>query len=163
MSRSIGILVALLMIVTASRWLPIASAEEGEEAAAAAAVEGWRAPVEARAVANPREATEESLAAGKRVYRAACAKCHGKTGAGDGRVAKLLDVPPADLEVRVPGQSDGEIFWKITEGQLPMPSFAKDLTADMRWDVINYLRVLVPGDTEASEDGEPGASDDAGE
>jgi len=43
----------------------------------------------------------------------------------------------------LPRQSDGEIFWKVTEGKSPMPSFKRDLTPDQRWDVVNYLRLVI--------------------
>ncbi len=38
--------------------------------------------------------------------------------------------------------TDGEIFWKITTGKPPMPSYREELTEKERWDLVNYLRSL---------------------
>lgn len=104
---------------------------------------GWRAPEEARAVPNPVKSTPESVARGQTLYEKSCTKCHGPQGRGDGKMAKALARKPADLTLRLPLQSDGEIFWKVTQGKSPMPSFKKDLTANQRWDVVNYLRQMI--------------------
>ena len=40
--------------------------------------------------------------------------------------AKILAKKPADLALFVPAQTDGVLFWKLTEGKKPMPSFKKD-------------------------------------
>jgi mono/diheme cytochrome c family protein len=41
-------------------------------------------------------------------------------------------------------QSDGALFYKITEGRGPMPSFKTTLTEQQRWDVVNHIRTLAP-------------------
>lgn len=111
----------------------------------------WEAPADAQKVANPIKATGESLARGEKIYTKTCASCHGVTGKGDGKSAKILAKKPADLRNDVPHHTDGDLFWKITEGKKPMPSFKKDLKPEQRWDVINYLRMLTtteaPGDS----------------
>jgi mono/diheme cytochrome c family protein len=136
--------------------------EGGAEEPAAVELEGWRAPEEARSVANPVEADEASLERGLKLYKRACAKCHGAEGKGDGRVSKMLDTQPADLSARVPYQSDGELYWKLTEGRQPMPAFGKDLSAEQLWDLVNYLRMLAPGE-DASEDDGASEGDEASE
>jgi mono/diheme cytochrome c family protein len=40
--------------------------------------------------------------------------------------------------------TDGEIFWKMTEGRKPMPSFKKQLTDEQRWQLVNFLRTFAP-------------------
>jgi mono/diheme cytochrome c family protein len=40
--------------------------------------------------------------------------------------------------------TDGEIFWKMGEGKLPMPAFKKRLTDEQRWQLVNYLRTFAP-------------------
>jgi cytochrome c oxidase cbb3-type subunit 2 len=37
------------------------------------------------------------LARGQRIYEGRCARCHGTSGAGDGRYARELETPPADF------------------------------------------------------------------
>ena len=36
------------------------------------------------------------------------------------------------------------MFWKITTGKAPMPTFEKLVSEDDRWNVINYVRTLAP-------------------
>jgi mono/diheme cytochrome c family protein len=38
--------------------------------------------------------------------------------------------------------TDGEHFWEIATGRGGMPSFAKDLTEEGRWQVINYINTF---------------------
>ena len=108
---------------------------------AIAAEEEWKAPARAAAKKNPIAADATSIARGKTVYTAECASCHGNSGVGDGPSAKDLEKSPGDM-TKLGSQSDGALFWKITEGKKPMASFAKKLSEQQRWDVINYMRTL---------------------
>ena len=36
--------------------------------------------------------------------------------------------------------TDGEIFYQISEGRKPMPSFKKRLTEDQRWGLVLLVR-----------------------
>ena len=103
----------------------------------------WTAPAAAGKVSNPIPSNEKSLAAGKAIYTKICYDCHGKKGKGDGPKSGDLDKSPQNFtSEKFQSQSDGALFWKITEGRKPMPTFRKDLTEDQRWQVINNLRVL---------------------
>jgi mono/diheme cytochrome c family protein len=110
-------------------------------AIAVAAVGEWRAPARAAAKKNPVPADAASIARGKAVYASQCASYHGNSGRGEGPAAKSLEKSPGDL-TKLRGQSDGELFWKITEGKKPMASYAAALSEQQRWDVVNYLRIL---------------------
>lgn len=115
-------------------------------AGAAPAQEPWVAPEEARAVENPVPPSEEALAAGRAAYEARCATCHGDTARGDGKATRFIRPAPADLstvEAR-DRMTDGEIFYKITEGRKPMPGMARTLSEEERWQVVHYLRTLQP-------------------
>ena len=105
------------------------------------AAEEWKAPARAAAKKNPVAADAVSVGRGKAVYTAECASCHGNSGKGDGPAAKDLEKHPGDM-TKLGGQSDGALFWKITEGKKPMASFASKLSEQQRWDVINYMRSL---------------------
>jgi len=105
----------------------------------------WKAPARAARKKNPIPADDKSSAAGRDVYVKQCLSCHGETGKGDGTAAKDLDPKPKDLSSPdVQSQSDGTLFWKITTGKKPMPTFEKLTSEDDRWNVVNYIRTLAP-------------------
>lgn len=102
----------------------------------------WTAPARAAKKKNPIAADAASIAKGREVYVKECVSCHGTAGKGDGPQAKDLEKKPQDLmTAKVLGQSDGALFWKLTEGRKPMASYEKFSEGD-RWAVINYLRSL---------------------
>ena len=106
-----------------------------------AAQEDWVAPKEARDKKNPVTVDEAALAEGKKAYDKECLSCHGKKGKGDGPKAEELDKAVRDLgSPKTQSQTDGELFWKITEGKKPMPSTKKTLSETQRWQVVLYIR-----------------------
>jgi mono/diheme cytochrome c family protein len=90
----------------------------------------WEAPGPARAVVNPLPETPDVLAEGLRLYEKNCLTCHGAKGKGDGPAIPFIESSPTDISIpEVQSRmTDGEIFWKITEGRNPMPSFKKKLS-----------------------------------
>ncbi|MEI6815322.1 MAG: cytochrome c [Bacteroidota bacterium] len=103
----------------------------------------WTAPETAKKTANPVPSDATSIGEGKKIYESDCKKCHGKKGMGDGPNASELDKPLDPLNnASMKGQTDGEVFWKITEGRKPMPSGKKTLTEQQRWQVLNYIRTF---------------------
>jgi mono/diheme cytochrome c family protein len=105
----------------------------------------WTVPDAAKRVKNPMPANAASVAAGKTVYTNNCARCHGDGGKGDGPDADLYDPGPANFTDAslMKGMPDGELFYKITEGRPPMPSFKKDLNETQRWQAVDYVRTFV--------------------
>lgn len=106
----------------------------------------WEVPAAAKRVKNPYPATPAAIAAAKVVYKNNCDGCHGDTGRGDGVEAMMYDPPPDDLtDARVMNaQTDGELYYKITQGRRPMPGFAKPLSDQQRWQLVDLLRTFVP-------------------
>jgi len=103
----------------------------------------WEAPAAEKQRKNPIPSDTSSLAAGKKVYFQRCANCHGKTGNGDGPDAIDLGIHPAKFsDPRLRAEPDGALFWKITQGKKPMPSYESRLSPNERWQVIHYLRSL---------------------
>lgn len=103
----------------------------------------WVAPAAEAQTKNPVPVNQSSIAAGQKIYLQRCAGCHGKTGNGDGPDAADLGIHPAKLsEAAVQGQTDGALFWKVTVGKKPMPSYRSRVSPTDRWSVINYLRTL---------------------
>ena len=95
--------------------------------------------------ATPYSAT--SIAEGQTVFVEHCVVCHGAGGAGDGPAAASLQPRPPDLRAHhVALHTAGDIFWWITHGKPPMPAFGATLSADARWNVVNYVRALAAAD-----------------
>lgn len=105
----------------------------------------WAAPARAAKRANPVAPSAQTMAAGKAVYLKSCASCHGQSGDGNGPKAKDLDKHPESFLKGFSGQSDGALFWKITEGKKPMPSFETDLSPTQVWQVVTYIRAFAKG------------------
>ncbi len=103
----------------------------------------WKAPKEADQISNPMKGNADAVKAGKKLYRQQCAICHGDTGKGDGVAGMNLNPRPASfLSERVQNESDGAIFWKITNGNPPMAAYKDLLTEEQRWQLVNYIRTL---------------------
>ena len=102
----------------------------------------WAAPPEAKNVKNAVAKSDKVIADAKKIAEANCVACHGAKGAGDGPAAAALPVKPANwTSAAVQGESDGEIFWKISNGRGPMPPW-KHLSENDRWALVHYIRTL---------------------
>jgi mono/diheme cytochrome c family protein len=100
-------------------------------------------PAYADTIKNPLKGNAASIASGKEIYTKFCVTCHGDKGKGDGIAAPGLPKPPADhTSPFVQSQTDGALFWIITAGNNPMPTYKKTLTSTQRWQVVNYIRTL---------------------
>jgi mono/diheme cytochrome c family protein len=103
----------------------------------------WSAPAAEAQKKNPVAANESSLAAGGKIFSKTCATCHGKTGDADGPAVIQLNIHPARLsDPKLVTEPDGSLFWKITTGKKPMPSFGKRISETDRWNLVNYVRTL---------------------
>ena len=86
-----------------------------------------------------------SIANGLRLYQENCEVCHGEAGYGDGPAAAGLRPRPADLTAKhAADHTAGDIFWWLTHGikGTAMPGFRDRLSAEERWDLINFVRTL---------------------
>ena len=103
----------------------------------------WTVPPEAETIANPIPPSEASRGRGAMIFSHRCVGCHGEKGRGDGPSSLSLGARPADLASQaVLAQPDGHLFWKISIGRGPMPSWDVVLSEEDRWHVINYVRAL---------------------
>ena len=107
----------------------------------------WSVPLEDKLRKNPLAASDANLNAAKPVYNEYCANCHGDSGKGDGSDAMMYDPSPSDLTdaKHMNSLTDGEIFYQITQGRKPMPSFRKKLTEDQRWQLVILVRSFSGG------------------
>ena len=141
-------LARVLAICTVSAMLVLpgkrVTAQEAPAKAPDAAAKPWVAPDDARAVKNPVPATPENLAAGAQTFKDNCMLCHGEKGMGDGPGAKTIKVKPANFtDAKLLAlETDGSLFWKMSNGRGPMPSWKDDLSETERWQLVNYLRKL---------------------
>ncbi|MBI4501694.1 MAG: c-type cytochrome [Gemmatimonadetes bacterium] len=102
----------------------------------------------------PRGSKSEMIAEGRKWYeKAKCAECHGASGRGDGgKGADLRDdrgYPSRPLDMYLKwkfkgGQTVEDFYTRLTTGLdgTPMPSYAKDLTDDQRWQLAHYSMSL---------------------
>ncbi len=106
----------------------------------------------AREMANPVTADAKSVATGERLFSIYCTPCHGKSGTGDGLVGEKLLMKPWNLTSGNMMHTwdskeypDGYIWGYMTFGGAVMPSYANDLSATERWNVVNYIRNVLQG------------------
>lgn len=101
----------------------------------------WVAPARAASRANPLPSTTEAVKRGLDLFVRECEQCHGKAGHGDGPKSSSLSPRPADLaSERVQSQSDGALYWKLSQGRGLMPRAV--LSDKDKWAVVNFLRSL---------------------
>lgn len=102
----------------------------------------WPVPEEAKQLKNPLQPTAPALKSAHEVYADKCAHCHGDIGKGDGRDANRYDPAPTDFTdaKKMNEATDGELFYKISEGKKPMPVFKNKLTEDQRWELVLLIR-----------------------
>jgi mono/diheme cytochrome c family protein len=104
----------------------------------------WVAPDDAKKVKNPLPPTPETLADAAQIFSDNCVLCHGEKGLGDGPGAKTIKVKPANFtdEKLMAAETDGSLFWKMSNGRGPMPSWKDTLTDKERWELVGYIRKL---------------------
>lgn len=72
--------------------------------------------------------------AGKQIYQAQCANCHGVDGTGAIPAARNF----RDLDY-MRGETPASFYVAITEGRAEMPAYQERLSSDQRWDVVFYI------------------------
>lgn len=102
----------------------------------------WPVPEAAKQLRNPVQQDAASLKAAGAIYSDKCAHCHGDSGKGDGADAGRYDPAPTDFTTaeHMNRVTDGELFYKISEGKKPMPVFKSKLTEEQRWELVLLLR-----------------------
>ncbi len=104
----------------------------------------WVVPDDAKKVKNPIPPTPETLTAAQDLFTDNCVLCHGEKGMGDGPGAAAIKVKPANFTdaKMMATETDGSLFWKMTSGRGPMPSWKDTLTDKERWELVGYIRKL---------------------
>jgi mono/diheme cytochrome c family protein len=116
--------------------------------------EALEIPDAARDRRNPIVPSEDTLSAGRTLWRTHCETCHGPLGKGDGPNARLHEARKGyaprnltDPDVQ-DNLTDGEIFWRLSKGivegdNIIMPTYAKKVPSETdRWQLVLYVRHL---------------------
>lgn len=103
----------------------------------------WVAPPEADNLENPIKEEALALMLGKRIYTSECQVCHGRYGNAETDIAETLDQKPKNFTKEdFIKQSDGAIFWKLSEGRGLMQPFKTMLSEEEIWSVVMYVKEL---------------------
>ena len=90
--------------------------------------------------------------AGKALYGAKCAGCHGKDGKGNPAMSKMFKVEPAALDLLDKGtqdKDDNALLGILSKGKDKMPAFGGKLKDAEMGSVLAYLRGLAGGAAKA--------------
>jgi len=102
------------------------------------------ANAEEEAIPLPRDTTDASVIRGSIAYRTYCVLCHGATGKGDGRAAKMYTPRPANLTVSPFPDQYKEMIIRgggPAVGRSPfMPPWGDELTDEQIHDLVAFLR-----------------------
>ncbi len=99
--------------------------------------QSWAVPAKDAARQNPLALKPQMAAGGARVFERSCARCH-----GDAARRAATNAPDLASEA-VQTQTDGALFWKITNGNArrAMPSWGS-IPEPQRWQLVMYIRSL---------------------
>ena len=101
----------------------------------------WRVPDNYKNMKNPVKSDASVLSDAKALYSTHCKSCHEAKGLGDGNKAAQLKTDPGDFSIAAfQSQSDGSLFYKLSEGRDDMPEFKKKIPdADDRWSIVLFF------------------------
>ena len=102
------------------------------------------AAVAFKQVKNPTTDFDSSIKRGEGMFIKNCSKCHGLNGNGYGVVAHGFTTFPRQLWAwnNTGPETDGYLFWFITNGRSDMPPWGLILSENERWDLINYIKTI---------------------
>jgi len=97
----------------------------------------WEVPADQKKTTNPQAYNLDNVKKGKELFLKNCKSCHGDPGKNN--VLPLVP-PPVDItSEKMQKNSEGEIFYKITNGRGAMPQFKATISNDDRWRIVNYI------------------------
>ena len=85
---------------------------------------------------------------GQKLFEAKCTQCHGKDAKGNVKMAKVLKVDPANVDLTQGAPvttSAADLAGIVAKGKGKMPSFKAKLTADQIKQLVDYVKSLQGG------------------
>lgn len=137
----VGLALSLTLVTAHARGQAAGQARQGGNGRA-----GWTIPAAAAQEKNPLTVNDSVVAAGQKLYRSKCQRCHGAEGKGNG-----IDADPAHrdtmnltLAARTERNPDGVVFYKIWNGRSSpkMPVFSEELSKEQAWAIVAYVQTL---------------------
>lgn len=108
----------------------------------AVSAQDWIVPDDQSGIANPLPYNLENVKKGKELFLKNCKSCHGDPGKNN-----MLPLVPPPIDVaseRMQKNTEGAIFYKITNGRGTMPQFKATISEDDRWRIVNYIQNFNP-------------------
>lgn len=102
----------------------------------------WIVPAGQDALSNPLDYTLENIRQGKAIYTLNCKSCHGDPGKNN--PLALVPMPVDMASDKMQTNSEGALFYKITNGKGVMPSFGLTLQETDRWNLVNFIKNYSP-------------------
>jgi len=100
----------------------------------------WTVPAKDHNVTCTNPFTKTTARNGKDLFNAKCKSCHGAIGTNS---SLPLNPEPGDpASEKFSSQTDGDLFYKLTNGKGGMPGFASQMSEEERWNVISYIRTF---------------------
>jgi mono/diheme cytochrome c family protein len=103
----------------------------------------WVVPESEKSVVNPYAENQIATQKGAQLFSKLCWTCHGKTGQGDGPAGANLMPKPKNFSLEsVQNQTDGELYWKLSNGNGMMIPYKHSLSKEQLWQLVNFIRTL---------------------
>lgn len=100
--------------------------------------QAWVVDDDSKAKLSPFKFDSTSILNGKKLFEDNCKSCHGDPGKGNNQPMEPPAHDPASEIYQ--NNTDGELFFKITNGRETMPEFKNTLEANQRWELIAFIR-----------------------
>ena len=141
MRRLAAVLCLLVLVVAAGL---SQETQEKKESVPAQAPANLVSPLDEVKRENPVKPTEASIADGKKLYGYQCAMCHGEKGDGKGDLVESMKLKMKDYAnpEALKDFTDGALNYIIDKGKGQMPSQEGRMSANQKWNMINYIRSL---------------------
>ena len=102
-------------------------------------------PRDAKALTNPRTATDEIMTEAREHWTEHCSICHGIDGRGDTIIGGRMYPPTPNMnEGQTQQKSDGELFYIVSNGVrlTGMPAWEGEDNPEEIWDLVSFIRHL---------------------